>query len=303
MLDKLTKLASTIPLIAVAIYIIGYVSLISYLQSYGISENIGLDFKVLKLGILLTIIIGPVILLAFADFKFDDYSNAEPDVSETLIHTLHDAYGYTILYTLALCFILIKRNFEHSTIVLLIIMFFALLLNKIKINSRYIKTLKGSYLMISFFIFCLLITWQTITPVATLCLLQLSVFMFCMVLRIFNKRGQVFQLSRIGSIVTVTFSTAALFGAFLVGNIPEQYGGERKTLITYHIVSSDVNKLKETALKYYLTNDNTLNVQEIYQGSELLYFKTSFNKIVALPKTYIESEEISIPGGYPKDHY
>ena len=56
MLDKLTKLASTIPLIAVAIYIIGYVSLISYLQSYGISENIGLDFKVLKLGILLTII-------------------------------------------------------------------------------------------------------------------------------------------------------------------------------------------------------------------------------------------------------
>jgi len=127
--------------------------------------------------------------------------------------------------------------------------------------------------------------------------------MFCMVLRIFNKRGQVFQLSRIGSIVTVTFSTAALFGAFLVGNIPEQYGGERKTLITYHIVSSDVNKLKETALKYYLTNDNTLNVQEIYQGSELLYFKTSFNKIVALPKTYIESEEISIPGGYPKDHY
>jgi len=303
MLDKLIKFAGLIPLTAIVIYIIGYVSLVSYLQSYGINENIGLDFKVLKLGVLLSIIVGPVIFLSFADFKFGDYTNAEPDVSETVIDTLHDAMGYSIFYSIALGFLLFKDKMGIPAFVMAGFLAIGLILNKIKINQRYLKLLKGTFIIVPFFVFCFMSVRWTITPEISLYFLQLSVFMACAGLRIFNKSGNVYQISKIGTVVIGIFYSATLFGAFIIGSIPDQYGGEKKSLVTYHIVSDDISKLKSTVLKPYLTPLNTITVEEIYQGTDLYYFKTSFKKIVALPKAYIESEEINIPTGYPLDHY
>ena len=100
MIEKLTKYTALIPLVAIVVYIVGFIVLSSYLQSFGINENIGLDFNILKLGILFLIITVPIVLFSFATFKVGNYDNIS--LSEDLINNLNDAQVYTLIYSFSL---------------------------------------------------------------------------------------------------------------------------------------------------------------------------------------------------------
>ena len=300
MIEKITKYAGVLPLLTVAVYLLGYITLNSYLQSFGINENIGLDFKILKLGVLLAIIIVPIILLCYSTFKIGDYSNAEPDVSVDVINTLHDSLGYTIFYSLALGNLLLKPSLELPTYLMLGFLLMAFIFNKIKINVKFIRLVKGTFLIIPFFTFCFLSTSFPTSPKTFLYFLQMCIFLTCASLRIFNKEGITYQISKIGVMVTTVFYSSALFGAFIVGGISSQYGGEKQVPNTYYLNISEIDKVKCTALKPYIKNMNTITIEEVYDNTEPYYFKTDHSKIVAIPKSFITAEEINIPQGYRK---
>jgi len=300
MLDKITKYATLLPIAAVVVYILGYITLNSYLTSYGIIENIGLDSKIITAGILLSIIIGPIVLLTYSDFNVGDYSNADPDVSASVINTLHDALGYTILYSIALGNLLIKPFFDIPTYIMLGLLLIGLILNKIKIKTVYTKILKGIFIILPFFTLCCVTVASPISAKASLYLLQIAIFTTCASLRIFNKEGITFQYSKIGIIVTTICYTSTLFGAFIINRIPAEYGGEKHAAHYYFINQVDTAKIKSTSLRGFIKNQNSFTIEEIYDNSDKYYFKISRNKVIAIPKSYVYAEEIDIPVGYPK---
>lgn len=293
MTEQFTKYAGLIPLAAILVYILGYISLSAYLQSYGIDENVGLDFHILKLGILLAIIIGPVIFLSFSTFKIDDYSRAIPEVSEDLINTLHDALGYTILYSLNIAGLLFQYSWDFSTIFLIVCVMIGFILNKFPLKSI-VKYLKGVFIFIPFFFLILFVPNYPLIGKNGLYFLQLMVYTLCAILRIYNKKGTTYQTSRIILIIVTCISSGATFGEFLLGDIPRKYGGEQTLTKTYFINETELEKVKQTALLPYISKKNTLTLQVVYDSGDSYYFKVPPKKVVSIPKSYIGAGETTL---------
>ena len=272
--EKLLKYIGWLPLIVIIIYIFGYLSLSAYLESFGIDENINLDVNLIKIGILYSIIIGPIVLLCYSTFKVGDYSNTDPDLSNDVIHTLHDALGYSLLYSLSLGSILFKVAFDVPTDILLISFSIGFILNKITTNNQFIIIFKGIFLFIPFFALVICIFNLPITGKHFLYILQQIIFLTCCALRIFNKRGITFQISHVCIIITVLISTASSFGSLLLINIPSKYGGEIKNSNTYYVDSAAIKKFKKTGLKNYLRKDSSIVISTVYETSEKYYFIT-----------------------------
>jgi hypothetical protein len=300
MLEKLNKYAGLIPLAAIIIYILGYITLNSYLQSYGINENVALDFNILKLGIVIAVIIGPIILLCYSDFKLGDYTNTSPDISDSVINTLHDALGYTIFYSLALGNLLIKVGLDLPGFIMTGFLLIGFILNKVKIKPAYSKMLKGIFLIIPFFTLSIVVISQPNSTKGYIYLLQLGVFLSCALLRIFNKEGTTYQISKIGTIITSLFFSASLLGAFIIDKVPAEYGGEKIIAHTYYLNPDEIDKIKATALKEYIKKDNAITIQEVYSNTDMYFFKTPSKKVVIIPKSYIVAQEINMPTGYSK---
>jgi hypothetical protein len=295
MLERITKYAGILPLMAIAVYVFGYISLNSYLTSFGINENIGLDFKILKVGILFAIIIGPIILLCFSDFKLGDYSNS--DVSEQVINTLHDGLGYTILYAIAICNVLAKPIFDRLTIIMVIFLIVTTILNKVKLKRNYLKILKSIFIVVPFFTLAFITLLSPISMKGMLYFIQIGIFFACAMFRIFNKEGFTYQFSKIGIIVTTICYTSTLFGVFVISKIPAEYGGEKKLMHTYYFNQSDTAIMNILPLKLLIKGNKFLKLEVVYDNSDKIFFKASQKNIVSVPKSFIISEEMDIPSG------
>ncbi|WP_316753320.1 hypothetical protein [Pedobacter gandavensis] len=294
MTEQLTKYAGLIPLAAIFVYILGYISLSAYLQSYGIDENIGLDFNILKLGILLSIIIGPVIFLSFSTFKIGDYSNAVPEVSDGLINTLHDALGYTIFYSLNISGLLFKYTWDVPTICMAAFLVIGFILNKVPLKPTANKFLKGFFIMVPFFVFLIMILEYPFSGKNGLYFLHIMVYTACATLRIFNKEGITYQISKIGIMITTILSSSNVFGEFLMDDIPAKYGGEKRLTKTYFINDTELEKIKQTALQPFIGKKNELTLQVIYDNGDSYYFKVPPKKVVSIPKSYIGAGETTL---------
>jgi len=281
-------------LVAILIYVFGYISLTSYLQSFGINENIGLDLKIIKLGTLYSIIIAPVVFLSYSTFKIGDYSNSVPDVSKVLIDSLHDALGYTIIYSITLGGLLFNYSFDTPTVILLIVFVIAFCLNKIKINVHIMKLLKSYLLIVPIFALTFCLFKSEATGKYLLYVLQFGVFFSCCGLRIFNKEGITFQMSHIGFAITTLLIAITLFGRYLIIKVPIQYGGELRKLSTYYLDSVSVEKIKHTPLYSYIKKDNSIIVHTVYENADKLFFQANKNVVLSIPKSYITIEEIKI---------
>ncbi|MGI4804277.1 MAG: hypothetical protein ACRYFL_05860 [Janthinobacterium lividum] len=294
MLEKLTKYTALIPLVAIVVYVVGFIVLSSYLQSFGINENIGLDFNILKLGILFLIITIPIVLFSFSTFKVGNYDNI--NLSEELIINLHDAQIYTLVYSFSLGNILFGPSLDKATILLLSLLFILIVINKLKIRESIQQQLKVYFTAIPFFIFCFSMVWLfKLEQKISLYFLQISIYSSCSLFRIFNKEGVTYQLSKIGGIITTSLFSAAFFGQFLLIYIPVKFGGEKKISNTYYFNSESIELIKKTDLKYYLNSSESIVIDKVYETTEKYYFKTFKNKILVIPKSYINIEEIKIP--------
>lgn len=294
MLEKLTKYTTLIPLVAIIVYIVGFIVLSSYLQSFGINENIGLDFNILKLGIIFLIITVPIILFSFSTFKVGNYDNIS--LSEDFINNLYDAQIYTLIYSFSISNILFGPRLDKATILLLSLLLILIVFNKLKIRKEILQQLKLFLTIIPFFVLCFSMVWlYKVEQKISLYFLQVSIYSSCSLFRIFNKEGITFQLSKIGGIITTSLFSAAFFGQFLLIHIPVKFGGEKKTSNTYYFNSESIELIKKTDLKYYLKSSDSIVIDKVYETTEKYYFKTFKNKILVIPKSYINIEEIKIP--------
>jgi len=96
-------------------------------------------------------------------------------------------------------------------------------LNKIKIKQRVLKILKMTFLLTPLFTFCFLSIHYPVSEKLVFYFLQITVFPACAILRIFNKHGITYQISKIGLVITTIIVAATLFGSFIIGKIPAQY--------------------------------------------------------------------------------
>lgn len=294
MIEKLTKYAGLLPLAAIVIYIFGYIILSSYLQSFGINENIGLDFNILKLGILFSIITIPVILFTFSTFKIGNYDNT--NLSDHLVNTLHDAQVYTMVFSFSLGNVLFMPSIERSTCLILVFFIIAVIINKLKFSSQIIKPLKVYFTVIPFFVLCFSMVWLFKSDQKiNLYFLHLTLYISCSTFRIFNKEEITYQFSKIGIVITTMLFCATFFGKFILINIPTEYGGEKRMPNTYYFNKLDLDIIEKTDLKLYLKNTDSITINKIYETSDKYYFKTSKNKVLVIPKSYIDIEEIKIP--------
>jgi len=298
MIDNLTKYAGIIPIVAIVVYLLGYISLETYLYSYGIDENIGLDFSVLRHGMLLSVIIGPIVALCFADFKSGNYDNVDPGKSETLIHNLHDAMGYTILYTIPLGFVFYGRDMDSSTWIMISVLFVSLLLNKIRVKPDVAKALKGMFLLCPMVLFCILTITFPITGKVALYTLQMLIFFGCSCLRIYNKDHQTYQSSKIGSVVLAVVSGAALFGSYLVTDIPARYGGELRTQTRYYLNADKFKEIQNDEICKTVGSDRSISLRKVYQTTDNFYFLIEKKFVFSLPADYFEVTQSTIPRGF-----
>ncbi|PWG80662.1 hypothetical protein [Pararcticibacter amylolyticus] len=295
MYEKLAKYAGLLPLVAVFVYLFGYVMLNAYLNNFGITENVALDERILSLGILYLVIIAPIILVCFATFKFGDYRNVNQSTYPELIDNLHDAFGYSLLYALSLGALLLKTAMDNSTIVVLGILAVAAIINKVPMKSTVRMYLKGAFMISSFFIYVTIGISGVVSPKTWFYLVVFMAFLTCIGLRIFNKEGTTYQASRIAIVVTTLLALASTVGANLIGHIPAQYGGEKRDKIVYFLDMTAVDKLKRTQLKPYIEKDNSVTMQSVYQNSDRIYFLTPNQYVLSIPKSFVESEQVKVP--------
>ena len=171
-----------------------------------------------------------------------------------------------------------------------------IVINKVKIRKNIQQQLKVYFTIIPFFVLCFSMVWLfKVDQKISLYFLQVSIYSSCSLFRIFNKEGVTYQLSKIGGIITTSLFSAAFFGQFLLVNIPVKYGGEKRISNTYYFNSESIELIKKTDLKYYLKNSDSIVINKVYETTEKYYFKTFKNKILVIPKSYINIEVIKIP--------
>jgi len=299
MIENLNKYAGIIPIVAIIVYLLGYVSLGSYLNSYGVDESLGLDFAVLRHGMLLSVAIGPVVALCYADFQAGNYDNVDPSTSPTLIHNLHDALGYTVLYSLSIGFVFFGRVFDMATAVMLIILAIGALLNKLPMNEDLRKGLKGLFLISPLFIFTAFTFLLPIGGKVSFYSLQLLIFFGCSCLRIYNKDHNTYQASKVGAALISIVAGAALFGGFVINDIQVRYGGELRPQTVYYLNSEKSKTIAVEEICREMKSDGSLSLRKIYEGGNKYYFLTSKKKVFALPMDYFEASQSLIPSGYP----
>jgi len=292
--NRFNTILAWLPAYTVLIYICGYVIMNAYLKQFEINEVSSIDIRHLKSGILFAIIVFPPILLCFRSFKFNDYSNSSGENFNILIHDLHNAYGYGIIYSLSLGNILFGLHWNEITIYLLCVLALSFILNKIDQSKRWLIYAKMTILMFTLFGVLHFFVFKNIDASSKFYFLIFSSLFPIIFLRIFIKEDSTYQFSKyIGLIVTLLFSLN-FFGAYLIKDVPSQYGGELKKRSKYYFAYDSIEKLKKTDLKMRLMCFDNENLELVYETSERFYFKISKDKIINIPKSFIDFEQISL---------
>lgn len=282
------KLPSIIASLAIVIYIIGYIATVSYLSSLNISENVFLDFRLIKTGFLGFVLGSPVVFLFYS--RFPNWKITDVDWIDRVLQVQLLMLGYAI----ALYFVIIKEvNFTIYTIVTLYIIFVSVVTSLINIywnkKTQLFKMVfvfippivtfigiiffKKSFVDISFFFF-----YQIL-------------FMACFSIALFNGSTNVPIGGTYAQIVTSLLIAISNFGLSVLPTVQQKFGGEGSKYRKVYFKPDFVLLVKDSKLGSGFMGKNYQNLDIIYETDTKYYIKNDSLGITSFNKDQVVSEE------------
>jgi hypothetical protein len=279
---QITEYISWAPLIALLIYVTGFICLTSYLQIYNINEIPKFDLKLFKTGIvylLLTLpIFGWTIPLMIT-------AKRGATTSGNVIQKLYLSQFYTLIFTTSIIF-LFRWTFDIFRVSLLILALFSLLM------SWYEKIV---FLGIDIHKYLLLVPIATVLlfkffdpsdfnyyELTIHCLITFILITSWLMFRETNFRGPGFYTLFVCAMLYMMVN----FGQKVLSGIPRTYGGEYIYVIRAKL-SDEFSKQFPDMQTLSVLPDRTSIFPVVYETDETFYV-WGMIEIVAIPRDKIE---------------
>jgi hypothetical protein len=230
MIKKYLEYVSILPIAVLIVYVVGYLTLSSYLQSISISDAIEFDTKLIKVGILSLFVTLPVILFTFLFNPTAKYD--EPNPTLEIVANLFDAYCFIMLFSYCVYNAAYKGGDNSVRVFGMVYLICLLILSQI--YNKVALAIKYATVLIILILLIFIATFMTKLPQEYYYFLnQHMLFFGCCIFHIFNKKGFGFQLSRTLVFVLAYCGCVSIFGTFCLVNIKPQFGGENSSSAKY----------------------------------------------------------------------
>ncbi|WEK35523.1 MAG: hypothetical protein P0Y53_23785 [Candidatus Pseudobacter hemicellulosilyticus] len=277
---NLQTITATIPIIGILVYLIGFISLSSYLNSVGINLVPSLDARVLQIGILSFVIQVPPSLFLYFSLKPNILSNKS--VQTNFTDSLFNAYGFTLLYSY-----LLTRYLTDYKGTLWFWLSFAIVFIISKYNNKYAYVAKTVLVCGTCFFLLFLLFFVKVNILYQVILIHQCILFSYLIYIAYAKNNISHQIFSAITLFLAWIISSAFIGSTVVPEIKSQYGGLKILQSKYYFNFPSGKFASPLPLQKYLTEDNSAILNLLYENTENYYFLVQKDTVITVPKSYV----------------